>query len=344
MVNARANLAHWMSKVATGDVWSVADALDAIPQDELRADAELSAFRDMVEELIRSREAFADYNRGLEQAVLEEIEGERDRALLAEARATAASRAKSRFLANVSHELRTPLNVILGYTEMLAEDITEPEHVTDLGRVLVAANHLLSLIDDVLDVSRIEAGHTRVVLEEVNLAAVAMEVVDALQGSATRNGNHLRIDVSPHFATIVTDELKVRQTLLNLVSNACKFTERGSITIECVSNADWVAVSVVDTGRGMASEQVEIAFEEFAQVGPKRTTGDAGSGLGLAISRRLCRLLGGDLTATSELGVGSVFTITLPTTPPPIVATPRHAPDRSDDGRQGALTGQPTTA
>lgn len=308
----KGQLHTWMDRIAEGDLWGVAADLEALPTEGDAPDVTLASFRRMVAELVRSREAFDDYNRGLERAVLEEIEGERDRALVAEARATAASRAKTRFLANVSHELRTPLNVILGYTELLIEDIEDPGPAEDLRRVLSASQHLLRLIDDVLDVSRIESGHEQVYLEEVDVAGLAADVIDAMAPLAETNHNHLQLDISPALGTIVTDEQKVRQTLLNIVGNACKFTHRGSITLTCRRRGDWVRLAVKDTGVGMTEEQAEVAFEEFAQVGPSIGRAHGGAGLGLAISRRLCQLLGGDLTVHSELGVGSEFTIVLP--------------------------------
>ncbi|MEM6930465.1 MAG: HAMP domain-containing sensor histidine kinase, partial [Myxococcota bacterium] len=302
-------LVDWFDRIAGGDLWAVAEEVDGLG-DAAAVDPTLDAFRRMVRELVRSREAFEDYNRGLEQAVLEEIEAERDRALLAEARATSASRAKSRFLANVSHELRTPMNVIIGYTEMLIEDEPEPQVETDLNRIRLASRHLLSLIDDVLDISRIEAGQNSVQLDVVDIAEVARNVAGAMVTMVESNANRLVVDVDSPELLIPTDGKKIRQILLNLLSNACKFTRNGVITLTVRRDPDLVWISVEDTGSGMTEEQCEIVFEEFAQVGPLEDRKFGGAGLGLSISRRLSRLIGGDLTLRSEIGRGSVFTVT----------------------------------
>jgi PAS domain S-box-containing protein len=233
--------------------------------------------------------------------------------------AEAASRAKSQFLANMSHELRTPLNAIIGYSEILheeAEDRGLQDFVPDLARIRSSGRHLLSLINDVLDLSKIEAGKMELVIEEFDLATMMEDVAATVAPLVARNRNALVVNASSEVGTMCADSVKVRQVLLNLLSNAGKFTEDGIITVVTQplsrGGLDGVRIQVRDTGIGMTAEQLSRLFEAFAQADASTTRRYGGTGLGLAISRRFCRLMGGDIDVDSEPGSGSCFTMWLP--------------------------------
>jgi len=230
-----------------------------------------------------------------------------------------ANRAKSAFLANMSHELRTPLNAIIGYSEMMLEDAEDEgakERVDDLRKVHRSGRHLLGLINDILDISKIEAGKMTLHLTEFEVAALVEDVIGTVQTLADDNGNRLEGVVPESVGAMWADETKVRQTLLNLLSNACKFTEQGEVTLAAASDrvdgADWLEITVSDTGIGMTPEQSAKLFQEFTQADASVTRKYGGTGLGLAISRRLCRLMGGDSGVTSTEGEGTTFTVRLP--------------------------------
>ncbi len=231
----------------------------------------------------------------------------------------AADRHKSEFLANMSHELRTPLNAIIGYSEMLQEDAVDlgaEQFTDDLKKINAAGKHLLELINAVLDLSKIEAGKMELYLERFEVAPLVRDIAAVIQPLATKNANRLDVRCSDEAGTMRADLTKVRQALFNLLSNACKFTERGTVTLtvarDVVDGRDWLAFSVSDTGIGMTAEQLARLFEAFTQADAATTRRYGGTGLGLALSRRLCRMMGGDVTAESEAGRGSVFTIRLP--------------------------------
>jgi signal transduction histidine kinase len=234
--------------------------------------------------------------------------------------AEAASQAKSMFLANMSHELRTPLNAIIGYSEMLmeeAEDTGQDTAVADLQKIQSAGKHLLGLINDVLDLSKIEAGKMEVVTELVDVRSLLMDVATTAGTLVARNGNRLVVEDADAPATLVTDPMKLRQILLNLLSNAAKFTEGGQITLFVSRWAGegregMARLEVRDTGIGMTPEQMGRLFESFVQADASINAKYGGTGLGLALSRRFCRLLGGDIAVASEPGVGSTFTVWLP--------------------------------
>lgn len=247
---------------------------------------------------------------------------EMDRLAADEARQQAeeANRSKSSFLANVSHELRTPLNAVIGYTEMLEEDFTHEVDVTsaihDLRRINGAARHLLGLINDVLDLSKIEAGKVELHLEDFELAALVDQVVSTCQPLVTANGNSLEVVVSNQLGRICSDATRLRQVLFNLVSNAAKFTQAGVIRMNVTPMLDpqgspMVRFDVTDSGIGMTPAQQNRLFQAFVQAEAETASKYGGTGLGLVISRRLCRLLGGDVTVTSELGSGSCFSATV---------------------------------
>ena len=228
-----------------------------------------------------------------------------------------ASQHKSQFLANMSHELRTPLNAIIGVTEMLREDAESlNQDLEPLDRVLGAGRHLLALINDILDLSKIEAGRMELHLETFRLVPVINDVAKTIEPMATKNGNRLVIDCPADLGTIHADQTRFRQSLLNLTSNANKFTEKGTVTITAQqrdeSSRDWITLAVTDTGIGMTPEQMGKLFQEFSQASSSTASKYGGTGLGLAISRRFCQMMGGDITVESEPGHGSTFTIRLP--------------------------------
>jgi len=228
-----------------------------------------------------------------------------------------ASQQKSQFLANMSHELRTPLNAIIGVTEMLREDAEALKQDTEpLDRVLGAGRHLLALINDILDLSKIEAGRMELHLESFALGPLIEGVIRTIEPLASKNGNQVVLHCDTAMGTMHADQMRLRQALLNLMSNANKFTERGSIAINAgqrqQNGRDWITLAVADTGIGMTAEQMGKLFQEFSQASATTASKYGGTGLGLAISRRFCQMMGGDITVESEPGRGSTFTIRLP--------------------------------
>jgi len=288
------------------------------------------AFNDMAQEVQASREH-------LEQRV-----EERTRALFevtreaqsARVAAEQATRAKSAFLANMSHELRTPLNAIIGYSEMLqdeADDLGYASFTPDLEKIRTAGKHLLALINDILDLSKIEAGRMELFLERFSLAALVGEVVTTITPMVEKNENRLAV-VGDTSGFVYADLTKLRQALLNLLSNAAKFTHQGSITLELdslvIDEAEQLRIRVRDTGIGLSQEQLSRLFREFTQGDASTTRKYGGTGLGLALSRRFCQMMGGDITVTSVPGAGSTFTIVMP----------RSVPDPASEASLEALT------
>ncbi len=226
-----------------------------------------------------------------------------------------ANRAKSAFLANMSHELRTPLNAIIGYSEMLQEEAEEEgyeEIVPDLSKIQSAGNHLLDLINNILDLSKIEAGRMELFLETFEVSKLIEEVQYTIAPLVEKNGNQFVTDCPPEVGRMHADLTKVRQTLFNLLSNASKFTEQGSITLKAERRGEWVHFIVKDTGIGMTTEQMQEIFKEFTQADASTTRKYGGTGLGLTISRRFCQMMDGDITVDSEYGHGTTFTVVLP--------------------------------
>jgi signal transduction histidine kinase len=230
-----------------------------------------------------------------------------------------ANRTKSAFLANMSHELRTPLNAIIGYSQMLREDCIgpeQPEVLSDLEKIERSGHLLLGIIDDILDLSKIEAGRETVKAQNFDVAAVLRDVSNALQPLARQQGNVLDIDCPEHARLAYADLSKFRQSVLNLVNNALKFTERGrvSVAVNKLRNGDgeWTEVHVSDTGIGIGREHLGKLFQPFSQVDGSATRKYNGTGLGLAISKKFCQMMGGDITVASELGRGSRFSIRVP--------------------------------
>jgi signal transduction histidine kinase len=228
-----------------------------------------------------------------------------------------ASLHKSQFLANMSHELRTPLNAIIGVSEMLREDAEAlKQDLEPLDRVLGAARHLLALINDILDLSKIEAGRMELQLESFALAPLITNVVKTIEPLAAKNANQVAVHCDAGIGTLHADQMRLRQALLNLMSNANKFTDHGTLTIDArqghEDGRDWVSIAVADTGIGMTAEQMGKLFQEFSQASSATASKYGGTGLGLAISRRFCQMMGGDITVESQPGHGSTFTIRLP--------------------------------
>jgi signal transduction histidine kinase/DNA-binding response OmpR family regulator len=250
--------------------------------------------------------------------------------------AESANRTKSLFLANMSHELRTPLNAILGYSELLQEETAErglTEFAADLDRIGAAGKHLLALINDILDLSKIESGKMELFLESFDLAELIQEVAFTIQPMVRTNANTLNMNLARGLGVMHADQMKVRQGLFNLLSNAVKFTQHGTVTVdvrrERMDGREWVVFQVTDTGIGMSAEQIVKLFQDFTQADASTTRKFGGTGLGLALTRRFCQMMGGDVTVRSVPGEGSVFTIKLPAVmraadpePVPVVQAP----------------------
>lgn len=238
---------------------------------------------------------------------------------LARDRALAANHTKTAFVANMSHELRTPLNAILGYSEMLQEDaalLGLPNFEDDLQKIYRSGKHLLDLINDVLDMSKIEAGKLEIYYEDFDLPMLVSDVCTTIQPLLAKNNNQLKIVCDRQLGDIYADMTRVRQILLNLLSNACKFTKLGEIVIKVDRQESlgrkYFYLSISDTGIGISAENIQKLFQPFSQADSSMTRQYGGTGLGLAISQRLCQMMHGEITITSELGKGSTFTIRLP--------------------------------
>jgi len=229
-----------------------------------------------------------------------------------------ASEHKSQFLASMSHELRTPLNAIIGLTEMMVSNAARfgtEKALEPLRRVNAAGTHLLSLINEILDLSKIEAGKLDLNPEPVDLARLIDEVVGTAGQLADKNNNRLVVEAQENLGALTADSMRLKQILLNLLSNACKFTKEGEVRLRArrVANGrDWIELAVVDTGIGMTAEQQAKLFQDFTQADSLTARRYGGTGLGLAITRKLARMMGGDVTVTSEPGKGSVFAVRLP--------------------------------
>jgi signal transduction histidine kinase/DNA-binding response OmpR family regulator/HAMP domain-containing protein len=260
-----------------------------------------------------------------------------------------AGRHKSYFIANMSHELRTPLNAIIGYSEMLqeeAEDLGEKSFVADLQKIQGAGKHLLSLINNILDLSKIEAGKMDLYLEEVEINQMLQEVVSTITPLIEKNHNTFEFNPGPGLGRMNTDVTKIRQVLFNLLSNAAKFAENGKVTLaverEHIGSQDWIAIHVSDTGIGMTEEQCSKLFQAFTQADASTTRKYGGTGLGLAISQRFCQMMGGNIAVTSALGKGTTFTARVPTEATQAAATPLLASDEVVADDSSELEGQPT--
>ncbi len=278
-------------------------------------EADLIVHRDHLEELVRERTTrLEEVNESLSAEIKERIQTLNELAIAKE-HAEAADRLKSAFLATMSHELRTPLNSIIGFTGIILQGIVGPlndEQKKQLNMVKGSAQHLLSLINDVLDISKIEAGQLQIAYENFDLRSVIEKVVETARPLAGKKGLNLSYAISPEIATITADRRRVEQILLNLISNAVKFTETGSVKIECEPEGDMIEIRVVDTGIGIKKEDMQTVFQAFGQIDSGMTRKYEGTSLGLSICKRLVELMGGQIQLTSEWGSGSTFSFSLP--------------------------------
>jgi signal transduction histidine kinase/CheY-like chemotaxis protein len=293
-------------------------AAETIAEEKTReiydANIRLQQLNNHLEELVRQRTT--------------EVAAARDEAIRA-------SQAKSDFLASMSHELRTPLNAIIGYSEILLEesdDLVRPELRPDLEKIRGAGKHLLDLINDILDLSKIEAGKMDLFLESIDVAGLLTDVRATVQPLMAKNGNMFEVHCGPDLGTARLDQTKVRQILLNLLSNAAKFTKQGRIMLTARRSTrgddDCLEFEVSDTGIGMTAEQMAKLYSAFSQADASTTRNYGGTGLGLAITKHFCLMLGGDVLVRSELGEGSTFVVTLPAVYP--VADETRPPERAE--------------
>ena len=287
--------------------------------DEL--DQVVNAFNTMRLSILSGLNEIRTLNVGLESRVQErtaQLVKTNDELLSAKQMAEEASHAKSAFLANMSHELRTPMNAILLYSELLEEEMGErgmPEAVGDLKKIHGAGKHLLSLIDDILDLSKIEAGRMTPYIEACQVPQMLAEISATVESLAVKNRNRFSMSIEPSVQLMQTDIKMLRQTIFNILSNACKFTQDGTITLDVRPDARdsrFVCFTIADTGIGMNQEQVGRIFQEFTQADESTTRRFGGTGLGLTICRKYMDLLGGEIRVTSSFGAGSTFAVRVP--------------------------------
>ena len=304
---------------ASGEIGSLVESFNAMLETIYSNTEEIEQARVSSEEarekIFQANEQLEEANRTLEARVEDRTK------LLAKAvkDAEEASKAKSTFLAKMSHELRTPLNAIIGYSEMLKEDAQDEGQARaaeDLDKILNAARHLLGLINDVLDISKIEAGKMELFLETFELEKIIKDVIATATPLVAKKGNTLKLDCPPGIGSMHADATKLRQMLLNLMSNASKFTEKGTITIKVTRVPgmldDTIEFAIIDTGIGMNAEQLGRLFQAFSQADASTSSKYGGTGLGLAISKQFAQMMKGDISVASTPGVGSTFTIRLP--------------------------------
>ncbi|MFN0025146.1 MAG: response regulator [Parvularculaceae bacterium] len=308
-------LARWESQAMATPMLQLRETIQAI-----------RGTRDYSSRVLSSKDA--DFGTLIDNfnAMLEEIESRDERLeslvgdlIAARDSAQSANTAKSQFLANMSHELRTPLNAIINYAEIIQEDLTANERqnvISDVGKVQTAGLHLLGLINGILDLSKIEAGRMEVEAHSFDAGAILREAVDTIKPIAARNGNRLVVNIDRSVASAYTDSVKFRQCVLNLLSNACKFTKDGEVSITAAASRlgdiEMIKVTIADTGIGMTPEQQASLFKAFMQADPSTTRKYGGTGLGLAITQRLVTLLDGRIDVTSEAGRGSTFVLSIP--------------------------------
>jgi signal transduction histidine kinase len=269
--------------------------------------------------MLHAKQAVQDQKVQLEEQA-GQLELARKAAEEAREAAESANRAKSAFLANMSHELRTPLNAIIGYSELLEEEAADgdpQDFVADLQKIRTSGKHLLRLINSVLDLSKIEAGKMTLFVETFDIARLVEEVVSTSTPLVEKKANRFVVENEPDLGSLKGDQTKLKQILLNLLSNASKFTENGEIALRVARERDregnWITFRVRDTGIGMTPEQLGKLFQAFSQADAATTRKYGGTGLGLALSQRFCQMMGGDVTVESAAGKGSTFTVRLPT-------------------------------
>ncbi len=305
LVKGEGGLEYRLEKTKYADLNEVIDAFNAMATDLHFTHEHL---RELVE--LKTRDlSLANENLA---KLIEELK-------VAKGQAEAASKIKSEFVANMSHELRTPLNAIIGYSEMLMEDAQaagQESAITDLGRVIGSAKHLLGLINDVLDLSKIESGKLDILLEEVHVPELVKDIELIVGQMVTKNNNAFELIVDPAVTVMFTDLVRVKQCLLNLLSNASKFTKNGRIKLEIKSvvrnNEKWVEFSVSDTGIGIPADKLQKLFQAFSQADAGTTREYGGTGLGLHLTKIFCAMLGGEVIVKSEAGKGATFTLILP--------------------------------
>jgi signal transduction histidine kinase/FixJ family two-component response regulator len=308
MVSEKKNYELRAVKTYSDEIGSLIDGFNAMLSDIQQRDTALRGANEQLH--TRTRE--------LEDEVSQRKQAQEEM-LKAKQIAEEASRAKSIFLANMSHELRTPLNAIIGYSEMLEEeahDSKDTENIQDLKKIQFAGKHLLALINDVLDLSKIEAGKMPLHLESFDVRTLITEMITTLRPAVQKNRNTLQVRLSDDVSTMHADVTKVRQILFNLLSNASKFTDHGSILVNVdrrsENDGEWIRFEVSDTGIGIGAKQTENLFKEFAQADTSISRKYGGTGLGLAISYRFVQLMKGRIAVVSDLGLGATFTVELP--------------------------------
>lgn len=288
-------------------------SLEAVTEHADLVEAQLLEVQESLESKVKKRtHELAQKNAELSQS--------KEIAERAQLTAEMANRAKSAFLANMSHELRTPLNAIIGYSELLVEELTEDNHLdyaNDLDKILSAAHHLLGLINDILDISKVEAGKMAVHLETFDIITLIKETISTIQPLIQQKNNQLKLHIADQLGDLHSDLTKVRQILFNLLGNAAKFTEHGEIIFiakheTTQGGKNWVIFSIIDQGIGMTQEQIDHLFQPFVQADSSTTRKFGGTGLGLAISKAFAKMLGGHISVSSELNKGSIFTVFLP--------------------------------
>jgi signal transduction histidine kinase/DNA-binding response OmpR family regulator len=328
------SLTKTVEKLERGELSSRADT---------RADTELLTLEKGINSMARAlqmaqenlQEEVKEATSELRQTLIE-LEKKNQELDIERGKAEEANQSKSQFLANMSHELRTPLNAIIGYSEMLEEEAHQAGdsiYIPDVQKVNTAGKHLLSLINDILDLSKVEAGKMTLYLETADIPSVLKYTASTIRPLAAQNDNELILDCPEDIGSMRMDVTKVRQVLFNLLSNACKFTEHGKIILSVrrleMGNQDWVEFRVADTGIGITPEQMENLFEAFSQADATITKKYGGTGLGLTLCKRLSKLMGGEIDVRSRLGAGSTFIMTLPAEQPVAVEV-------SDEGKSAA--------
>jgi len=320
-VSEEKNYAIHLERMEGGELGVLTDSLnDMLSQIQAR-DAQLLDYQNHLEDQVAQRS--------------EQILRVNTQLLIAKERAEEASRAKSAFLANMSHELRTPLNAILLYSELISDEMEDrgmPDVVPDLEKIRGAGRHLLSLVDEILDLAKIEAGRMSAYIEECHIPTIIADVVSTSKPLVLKNRNTLRVEVDPAILIVHSDAKMLRQTIYNLLSNSGKFTHDGEVVLRVKPDEvpSFIAISVQDNGIGMSEDQVGRIFQEFTQADESTTRKFGGTGLGLTLSRKFMELLGGTITVTSAPGEGSTFTLRLPrNTPVPLKATGRVMPLQS---------------